>query len=206
MQSVSDKILARIRRRGRGLAFSSKDFLDIGSRASADQTLSALTKAGEIRRITRGIYDYPRVNPELGGQLSPDYDSVAHAIARKNGVRIEPSGAWSANLLGLSAQVPAKIVYLSNGTSRTYQVGRQTIAFRRVGPKELLPKSGPSTLVVQAIRYLGQDHVDDSVVDQLRDRLSPSERKALLRDARYSADWIYEVVKRIAADREDTHG
>jgi len=76
MQSVSDKILVRIRRRGRGLAFSSKDFLDIGSRASVDQTLSALTKAGEIRRITRGIYDYPRVNPELGGQLSPDYDSV----------------------------------------------------------------------------------------------------------------------------------
>jgi hypothetical protein len=206
MQSVSDKILVRIRRRGRGLAFSSKDFLDIGSRASVDQTLSALTKAGEIRRITRGIYDYPRVNPELGGQLSPDYDSVAHAIARKNGVRIEPSGAWAANLLGLSTQVPAKIVYLSNGTSRTYQVGKQTISFQRVSPKELLPKSGPSTLVVQAIRYLGQEHVDDSVVDQLRDRLSPSERKALLRDARYSADWIYEVVKRIAADREDTHG
>jgi hypothetical protein len=206
MKSVSDKILARVRRKGRGLAFSSKDFLDVGSRASVDQTLSALTKAGEIRRITRGIYDYPRVNPALGGQLSPDYDSVAHAIARKNGVRIEPSGAWAANLLGLSTQVPAKIVYLSNGTSRKYQVGKQTIAFQRVGPKELLPKSGLSTLVVQAIRYLGKDHVDDSVVGQLQDRLSPSERKALLRDARYSADWIYEVVKRIAADREDTHG
>jgi hypothetical protein len=206
MKSVSDKILARIRRRGRGLAFSSKDFLDVGSRASVDQTLSGLTKAGEIRRITRGIYDYPRVNPALGGQLSPDYDSVAHAIARRNGVRIEPSGAWAANLLGLSTQVPAKIVYLSNGTSRTYQVGKQTIAFQRVSPKDLLPKSGPSTLVVQAIRYLGQDHVDDSVVGQLQDRLSPAERKALLRDARYSADWIYEVIKRIAADREDTHG
>lgn len=206
MQSVSDKILTRIRRKGRGHAFSSKDFLDIGSRASVDQTLSTLAKAGEIRRIARGIYDYPKVNTALGGQLSPDYDSVAHAIARKNGVRIEPSGAWAANLLGLSTQVPAKIVYLSNGTSRTYQVGKQTIAFQRVGPKELLPKSGSSTLVVQAIRYLGQDHVDDSVIGQLRDRLSPAEKNALLRDVRYSADWIYEVVKKIAADRENTHG
>ena len=206
MQSVSDKILVRIRRRGRGLAFSSKDFLDVGSRASVDQTLSSLTKAGEIRRVARGIYDFPRVNPELGGQLSPDYDSVAHAIARKNGVRIEPSGAWAANLLGLSTQVPAKIVYLSNGTSRTYQVGKQTVFFQRVAPKQLLPKSGPATLVVQALRYLGQDHVDDSVVAQLRDRFSPSERKALLRDTRYTVDWVYEVVKRIAADPEDTHG
>ena len=200
MQSVSEKIVARIRRNGRGRAFSSKDFLDIGSRASVDQALSALTKSGEIRRVARGIYDYPRVNPDLGGQLSPDYDSVARAIARKNGVRIEPSGAWAANLLGLSNQVPAKIVYLSNGTSRVYQVGKQKIAFQRVGPKELLPKPGPSTLVVQALRHLGQDHVDDAVIRQLRDRLSPSACKALLRDARYTADWIFEVLKKIAAD------
>lgn len=199
MQSVTDKILTRIRRNGRGHAFSSKDFLDIGTRASVDHALSTLTKRGEIRRVARGIYDYPKVNPELGGELSPDYDSVARAIARKNGVRIEPSGAWAANLLGLSTQVPAKIVYLSNGTSRAYQVGSQKIAFQRVSPKELLPKSGPSTLVVQALRYLGQDQVDDSVVRQVRDRLSPSDRKALLRDARYTADWIFEVVKRIAA-------
>jgi hypothetical protein len=200
MQSVIDKILRSIRRNGRGQAFSNKDFLEIGSRASVDHALSALTKAGKIRRIARGIYDYPEVNSDLGGELSPDYDLVARAIARRNGVRIEPSGAWAANLLGLSTQVPAKIVYLTNGTSRTYQVGNQKIVFQRVSPKELLPKPGPSILVVQTLRYLGQDHVDDGVVRQLRDRLSRADRKALLRDARYSADWIFEVVKRIAAD------
>ena len=200
MQSVTDKILTRIRRNGRCHAFSGKDFLEIASRASVDHALSALSKAGKIRRVARGIYDYPKLNPDLGGELSPDYDSVARAIARKNGVRIEPSGAWAANLLGLTTQVPAKIVYLTNGTSRTYQVGNQKIAFQRVGPKELLPKPGASILVVQSLRHLGQDHVDDAVVRQLRDRLSPGDRKSLLRDARYSADWIFEVVKRIAAD------
>ena len=200
MQSVSDKILTRTRRKWRGHAFSSKDFLDIGSRASVDHALSALTKTGQIRRVARGIYDYPKVNPDLGGELSPDCDSVAQAIARKNGVRIEPSGAWAANLLGLSTQVPAKIVYLTNGTSRTYQVGNQKIAFQRVGPKELLPKPGPSILVVQALRHLGQNRVDDSVIRQLRNWLSPADRKALFHDARYSADWIFEVVKRITAN------
>jgi hypothetical protein len=200
MQSITDKILTRIRRNRRGRAYSSKDFLDIGSRASVDHALSALTKSGEIRRVARGIYDYPKVNPDLGGQLSPNYDSVARAIARKNGVRIEPSGAWAANLLGLSTQVPAKIVYLTNGTSREYQVGGQKIAFQRVGPKELLAKPGPSTLVVQGLRHLGQDRVDETVIRQLRDRLSASDRKALLRDARYTTDWIFEVLKKIAAD------
>ncbi len=200
MQSVLDKILTRIRRKWRGHAFSSKDFLDIGSRASVDHALSALAKTGQIRRVTRGIYDYPKVNSDLGGELSPDCDSVARAIARKNGVRIEPTGAWAANLLGLSTQVPAKVIYLTNGTSRTYQVGNQKIAFQRVGPKELLPKPGPSILVVQAMRHLGQDRVDDSVVRQLRNRLSPADRKALLRDARYAADWVLEIVKKIAAD------
>ncbi|MBN1588777.1 MAG: hypothetical protein JW888_04615 [Pirellulales bacterium] len=190
----------RIRRKGHGQAFSSKDFLDIGSRASVDHALSTLTRSGVIRRVTRGIYDYPKVSPELGGQLSPDYDSVAQAIARKNGVRIEPSGAWAANLLGLSTQVPAKIVYLTNGTSREYWINGQKIAFQRVGPKELLPKPGPSTLVVQSLRHLGQDRIDDTVIRQLRDRLSPSDCKALLRDARYTADWIFEVLKKIVAD------
>ncbi len=140
MQSLADKTITRIQRKGRGFAFSGKDFLDLGSRASVDKALSKLTEDGQIRRISRGIYDYPRVSKALGGELSPDYDQVAHAIARKNGVRIEASGAWAANLLGLSPQVPAKIVYLTNGTSRSYRIGNQTIEFQRVGPKDLPAK------------------------------------------------------------------
>ena len=199
MQSVSDKILARIHRKRRGVAISGKDFLDLASRASVDKALSALAKAGQIRRVSRGVYDYPRVSAELGGELSPDYDQVAHAIARSNGVRIEASGAWAANLLGLSTQVPAKIVYLTNGTSRTLQVGNQTIAFERVSPKELRAKPGTSSLVVQALRYLGKEHVDEGTVRHLQERLSPAEQRALIRDARYTADWIFEVLKRIAS-------
>jgi hypothetical protein len=143
------------------------------------------------------------MNPDLGGQLSPDYDQVARTIARNNAVRIEASDAWAANLLGLSTQVPGKIVYLTNGTSRTYRVGRQLIAFRRIGPKELRAKSGASNLVVQALRHLGRDGVDQTVIDHLRKRLTRSEQKVLLRDARYTSDWIFEVLKRIAAEEGD---
>jgi hypothetical protein len=199
MQSVSDKVLSRIQRKPRGSAFSGKDFLDLASRASVDKALSTLAQAGQVRRVSRGVYDYPRVSEELGGELSPDYDQVAQAIARSNAVRIEASGAWAANLLGLSTQVPAKIVYLTNGTSRTFRVGNQAIAFERVGPRQLGAKPGTSSLVVQALRHLGKDGVDEGVIEHLRARLGPAERKSLLRDARYTPDWIFEVVKRIAS-------
>ncbi len=206
MQSILDKVLARIQRRGRGFSFSAKDFLDLGTRSSVDKALSALTKTGKTRRVCRGVYDYPRVNEKLGGELSPDYDQVAHAIARRNGVRIEASGAWAANLLGLSTQVPAKIVYLTNGTSRSYKVGNQTIEFQRVAPKELLAKKGAATLVVQALTHLGRKHVDEAVIQTLRSRLPQSERQALLKNTRFTTDWVYEAIKEIASDGDSKDG
>jgi hypothetical protein len=206
MQSISDKVLSRIQRKPHRRAFSGKDFLDLASRASVDKALSTLAQAGRIRRVSRGIYDCPRVSEELGGELSPDYDQVAQAIARSNGIRIEASGAWAANLLGLSTQVPAKIVYLTNGTSRRFRVGNQVIAFERVGARQLRAKPGTSSLVVQALHHMGRDRVDEGVIEHLRRRLGPSERKSLLRDARYIPDWVFEVIKRIASQGGRDHG
>ena len=113
MQSVAHKALKRIHNKGSGFSFTAKDFLDLGSRGAVDVALSTLTKQGKIRRISRGLYDYPKHSELLGGMLGPDFDQVAHAIARKSGIRIQPSGALAANLLGLSEQVPAKLVYLT---------------------------------------------------------------------------------------------
>ena len=114
MQSIQNIILACIRGKGRRYAFSSKDFLDLGKRNSADKALSRLCSQGLIHRVVTGIYDFPRKDEELGGKMSPDIHQGAHAIARKNGVRIQPSGAQAANLLGISTQVPAQVVYLTN--------------------------------------------------------------------------------------------
>jgi len=198
MKSVLDKVLASIKSKGRGFAFSGKDFLHLGPRTSVDHALSTLATKGEIRRLHRGIYDYPHFDEQLGGQLSPDVDAVAKAIARKTGVRIQASGAWAANLLGLSTQVSAKILYLTDGTSRKYCIGSQTIDFKRVGPKDLIGKREASSLVAQALRYLGKDRVNEQMIKQLRRRLTEADCKALPADLRYSADWIYEVAKKIA--------
>ena len=202
MQSIHNKILARIRGKGRGCAFSSKDFLDLGDRNSVDKTLSRLCAQGIIRRVATGLYDFPRKDEELGGKLSPNIHQVAQAIARKNGVRIQPSGAQAANLLGLSTQVPAQVVYLTNGKSRTVDVANRTLIFKRAGPREMQPGSDMGILVTQALRYMGRDQVDKNVIDYLRRQLSDSDRKKLLKDARYLEDWIWEAVRRIASKQE----
>ena len=185
-----------------GFAFTARDFLDLGSQGTVFMALSTLARLGKIRRISRGLYDYPRPSELLGGLLAPDFDQVAHAIARKTGIRIQPSGAQAANLLGLSEQVPAKIVYLTDGRSRTIRIGSQTITFKQTSPKELLPNE-KTALVVHALRFLGKEAVTDEIIHKLRKILSPAERKRLLKDAKYTSTWVPDVVRRITEDRSD---
>lgn len=98
MQTMRNQIVKRIERLGHGKAFSAKDFLDVASRTTIDVMLAQLAADGKIRRIRRGLYDMPKVNPALGGKLSPDIDEAAQAIARRQRWKIVPEGAWAANL------------------------------------------------------------------------------------------------------------
>lgn len=183
---------------GTGKAFSAKDFLDIASRSMIDLTLFQLRRDGKVRRIRRGLYDLPRLNSSLGGELSPDIDEAARAIARRQKWTIVPDGAWAANLLGLSTQVPAKIVYLTDGPNKEVPIGRRSIHFKHARPKAMAGLDGKFALVVQALRHLGKDGVGEREIEKLRTGLSLSEKRKLVKDARFGVDWIYEVAKRIA--------
>jgi len=200
MPTIKEKITARIHRWGAGRAFTPKDFLDLGSRGMVDVTLSQLVSAGVIRRVARGLYDYPKHSDALGLTLSPDIDEIARAIARRFRWRIIPSGDWAANALGLSTQVPAKITYLSDGPNREFELGKQTIHFKHARPKETRIENQLSSLVIQALRYLGKDEVGSEVISRLRTRLSPAEKRRLLRDTRFSTDWIFAVARQVAEE------
>src|SRR5579863_7987663 len=159
--TMKGQIRLRIEDLGPGRSFMAKDFLDIASRGSIDVALASLTSAGKIRRIRRGLYDLPIVNPDLGGELSPDIEEASRTIARRNRWTIIPSGPWAANLLGLSTQVPAKIVYLSDGPSKKVSLGRRSVRFKHARPQSLAGGDSKSAVVVQALRHLGKDGVDD---------------------------------------------
>jgi hypothetical protein len=198
MQTMRDQIVARIGRLGEGKAFSAKDFLDIASRTMVDVTLASLALDGRIRRIRRGLYDMPKVNTALGGELSPDIDEAARAVARRQRWKIVPEGPWAANLLGLSTQVPAKIVYLTDGPNHDLMIGRRMIQFKHARPKAMAGLEGKLALVVQALRHLGKEGVGPREIATLQAALSPEEKRRLVKDTQFGVDWIYEVAKKIA--------
>ena len=156
IQTVEKTIAYRIKGTGVGWAFSPRDFLDLGGRPTVDSALHRLEKRGEIRRVIRGVYDYPRFSKLLDQHLSPDIDQVARALARKFRWRIQPGGATALNFIGLSTQVPARAVYLSDGPDRAYQVGNSALVFEHTASKESGVKLKESGLIVQALKSLGQ--------------------------------------------------
>lgn len=200
MMNVQANVLDYIRHQGAGQVYTSKDLLHLGTRAAIDQALSRLAKAGDIQRLSRGLYCLPRTNPRLGIVVGPDADEIARALARQTGSRIAPSGALAANQLGLSPQVPAKNVYLTDGRSREVHVGNQVFVMKHVAPKELPIGSPLSAAIFQALRYLGTGSIDDDVLTRLRRRLSSKQRRELLKDACYTTGWIGDVVRKIGSD------
>lgn len=190
-------IKKRIQRKGRGSVFTPSDFLALGSRAAVDQTLSRLTKDGTIRRLAQGIYDYPKISPRIG-PLSPDPFIVARAIAAKDGHVVQVTPARAANLLGLTKQVPAKPVYLTDGPSRTKHLGNMTVKLKKASPKNLVGTGKHAGLIFQALRYVGKDGVDDHVVKRLAKGLSPSDVGDLVKNSAQAPGWMRPVVQQIA--------
>jgi hypothetical protein len=190
VQTIENKILSRIRSRRRGWVFTPGHFLDLRKRPTVDTVLRRLTQAGTIRHLARGLYDYPKEHAKLG-LLSPSPDAVARAISESEAIRLQPSGAYAVNLLGLSQQVPAQIVYLTDGSERSVEIGKQQIRLRRTTPKNMVTAGTISGLVIQAFRYLGKDGVTQEHLATLRRNLSPADRDALWKDRVHAPAWMH---------------
>ena len=158
-------------------------------------------QAGLIRQLARGLYDYPRTDTEFG-TLTPSPDAVAKALAGRDAVRLQPSGAYAANLLGLSTQIPMKIVYLTDGRSRTVRIGKKQIILKRTTPRNMATAGRTSGLVIQALRHLGRQHVGDDIVARLDDRLDADAKKQLLKDVRFAPAWIADILRRLGKKKE----
>ena len=142
--------------------------------------------------------DYPKQHAVLG-QLVPSPDTVAKAIAARDATRFQPAGAYAANLLGLSEQVPATVLFLTDGLTRTIHVGAMTISLRRTTPRNMATAGRLSGLLIQALRYQGKQSVTPTVIQQLRRTLAAGERHGLLRDIKLAPAWMHPVFRALAA-------
>jgi hypothetical protein len=195
--STSARIMRRLQRQGRGFVFTPADFLDVGQRASVDQALSRLARRKKIRRLSRGVYDYPRTSPTLGA-LSPTSDAVAQALARQTQSVIQVGPAQAANLMGVSTQVPAQAIYLTDGPSRKVQIGRRSIALRHASPRTLVAAGTNAGTIVQAIRYLGKHADVGPLAQRLSQQLTSDDRDTLVQQTNRAPSWMQPVLSQIA--------
>jgi len=179
--------------------FVPTDFLDLGSREAVDAALGRLTDSGTIRRVGRGVYDFPKVHPRFGLR-TPPVDAVAHAIARSNGESICYGDAMAANLLGVTTQVPAQAIYLTDGTNRTLTVDLGDGRGFDIRFKRSTRRNGDDTkagLVLRALRFLGRDGIDGSALRKLRSILSDSDRRDLARLRSRATGWMQGFISSI---------
>jgi hypothetical protein len=197
MKSTFSALVRRIRAHQRGWVFTTRDLLDLGTRTAVEKGLSRLTRDEMIRRIAHGIYHYPRIHKQLG-VLAPNPDDVATALAAKTpGSRIQISGARAANLLGLTTQVPAQLVYLTDGPTRRIKVGSQTIQLKRAAPSKFPSPGTRAGLALQAIHALGPETDQEFAFHQLSRALKPADKKALSKLTRYAPGWSHRLIKRL---------
>lgn len=182
-------------------AFSAKQFEKIGSPAAIRQALSRLARAGKIRRIRQGLYDLPRKHPIIG-QTAPDPMAAVRALMEGSQSRWQVSGAYAANLLGLSEQVPARIVILTDGVPRQVVLGKLTLTFRRTAPRNLLAAGRPAGLILQAIRHLRADGLEESRLLELRSRLDPRTRAELAKMTPKLAAWMRPIVRQLTQEEK----
>jgi hypothetical protein len=195
--SIDSRIIAAIQRRGRGSVFVPNDFLELGSREAIDIVLHRLARKGTIRRLARGIYDYPKEHPVLG-LLTPSAEMIAQAIAGRDHLRLQPAGAYAANALGLSEQVPAQAVFLTDGPTRTVKVGTLAIQLRRTTAKSMAAAGRLSGLLIQALRALGKEHLTQERKEHLKRTIPVSKRRELLKDIKLAPIWMQPIFRELA--------
>jgi len=191
-QSVVNAVKNRILGHGRGWCFTPRHFLDLDSDTGVRSALSRLQRDKMIRRLAQGLYEYPREHDVLG-VLPPQVEEIAKAIAEKNGLRIQPSGAYAANIVGLSEQVPGRVIFLTNGPAKKLKIGKLEIVFRTAREKTL-QASGKVGLVIQALKNLGKEHVDDVARARVKRFLKDTSSQEIKKNLKYAPQWVRQII------------
>lgn len=193
---VENRIAEALKAYPQGSVLFVNDFLDYGNPESVKKALLRLKEKEVLCRLAHGIYLYPKVDKELG-ILFPSTEEIAKAIARRDKARIIPTGVQALHKLGLSTQVPMKVVYLTDGAARTVKVGKRTITFKKTSPKNLSVRGEISGLAIQALKTIGQNKVDEKTIEKIQAILENENKENIINDAKLSPAWINKIFMQV---------
>jgi hypothetical protein len=193
MQSAHQQVLNTILQFEQGTIFFPEQFDSAGSSDSIRQSLSRICKEGTIIRLSKGVYLFPYIDKELG-ILFPSIERVARAIAKRDKSRIQPTGLYALNKLGLSTQVPMKVVFLTDGITRKINIGKQTITFKQTAPKNFAFRGEITPLIVASLKEIGKDRVTEQELQIIQKALMLESKEILLADAYIAPRWITDIL------------
>ena len=196
MQGVEFKIERAIKAKARGSLLLPDDFADQGSAESIRKALQVLKDKGLIKSVAHGIYVRPKVSAYIG-EVLPTAEEVAQAIAKRDKIRIVPTGVYALHALGLSTQIPLNLVFLTDGAARTIKVGKRTIKLKKATPRNLMAKGKISSLVIQALREIGKDKASPTELQQIIKLLKQEDRQHLKHDIKLAPEWIKQIMKEV---------
>lgn len=198
-KGIYNQIKMRIESTEDGTVFVTSDFADIAAMATIRKCLGRLAEDMSIRRIMDGVYEKPVYSNLLKEYIPADPEKVAYAIAKGFHWTIAPCGDIALNKLGLSTQVPVVWSYISDGPYRKFTWDNITIAYKHRTNRQISHMSETTTLVIEAIRTLGKNRIDDTVINKLKTRLPEDEKKRILMEANGVSEWIYDVIRKVCS-------
>ena len=195
MELTEKQLIARIRAHGRGFVFTAKLFSGLtDDSASVRTALTRLVQKKSIRRLAHGLYDLPEVHPKLG-PISPSIEKVIEAIKISDAIEVQPTGAYAANLLGLSTQIPMRIELYTNGPKRKIKFGKQEIILRPTTPKNMIGAGTKAGLILHALRQIGKDNVTLEMIQQIRSQLEEKDIKHIKKQVTFAPAWIAKIMR-----------
>lgn len=192
-QYIVNAVKSKIYGHGRGWVFTPQHFADLGSDTGVRTALSRLQKEKVIRRVAQGIYDYPRTHKTLG-ILSPSVDAIAKAFAEKNGAQIQASGAYAANLIGLSEQVPGRVIFLTDGPTGKLKVGKLEISFKKTTVRNMFAAGSQEALVIQAYKFMKEKNINQIMLETTKKFLKGTTRSKFEKNLKLAPHWIRAIL------------
>lgn len=177
-ESIEDKILAKSKKCGRGSVFFVSDFVSYGNRNAVNKALERLTEKGLMIRVSRGIYCYPKIEKVYGlGVVPPSLEDIAKAMAKRDGAKIVPTGLFAQYQLGLTQQVPMNVVYLTDGASRTIDLGEgKNIKFKRASPRYFAIRSQLALLLTMALKDWKVENLREEQIALIKAKMNENPR------------------------------
>ncbi len=196
MLSVGKQIESIIKNKPKGVLFVSDDFKNYGTNDAVRKALDRLENRAYIIRVAHGIYVRPKIS-KLIGTVLPSAEEVAETIAKRDRIRMIPSGGYALNMLGLSTQVPMNLVFLTDGSPREIQIGKRKIKFKKTTPKNLMLKGRISSLAIQALKEIGQERLTQEQENKILEVLQQEDLNILKHDIDLAPVWIQKIMKKV---------